>query len=252
MRSPGPAIWLALVAGMIWLSLADQTNAFGQQHNKSVAKTPPNASAAVPPRPPIAITDIPSGVRDGVRKVLEEPTLTARGPSEVFRGRPSLYYWLLDHPDRAAAEWRRMGYPCVEITERGQGRHGWTDHAGSSLQWETVYRAPGLRVWYAEGAVRPGLLMPAVPVRAAVVLHHGERADSSGRLWLQQQADLFVYTDSKTAAAIAKLLGPAAPKAAEQCVVQLQTFFSALVRLSERRARQAERPPTGDTISPKK
>jgi hypothetical protein len=91
-------------------------------------------------------------------------------PAEAFACEPAVYYWFLDHPDRAVTAWRRLGAKCLTITDRGGGRFGWADENGSDIVWETVYRTPELRIWYAEGKARPGPLMPLVPVRAVVLL----------------------------------------------------------------------------------
>jgi hypothetical protein len=117
----------------------------------------------------------------------------------------------------------------MEITDRGGGRFGWTDGHGSEVHWDTVVNRPGLRIWYAEGGVRPEALLPAVPVRAVVVLRYASSRDGDGRVLMRHQADLYLQTDSKLAALVARMLGPSAPRMAAQCVGQLQMFFSALV-----------------------
>src|SRR5438445_452833 len=141
MRSPGfQASWLGLAAGLLWLGLSDlAATATGLEQGKQAAAVSRPAAPAGSVKPPVPLAELSPKVRETVRKVVEEPTLTARGPFEAFPGRPAFYNWLLDHPDRAAVEWRRMGYPCMEITERGPSRHGWNDHAGSDLQREAVY-----------------------------------------------------------------------------------------------------------------
>src|SRR5438309_877938 len=75
----------------------------------------------------IPLAEIPAPARDRIRQLMERPTLSARGPLEMFRGRMELYQWLLDHPDRGVVAWRRLGQKCSEIYDRGQGRFGWTD-----------------------------------------------------------------------------------------------------------------------------
>lgn len=162
------------------------------------------------------------------RPLVEKPTLTARGPAETFYGSPEHYHYFLDHPDHAVAQWRKIGAKCVGIMPRGQGQYGWTDELGSELVWETVHRGPGVRVWFAEGKVRPGPVMPLVPVKAILVLVHAEAQAKDGRPVIRHQAELFVQTDSKTAAALTKLMGPSARVAAEQGMSQLQLFFAGL------------------------
>jgi hypothetical protein len=188
-------------------------------------------------------------IRDGVRRVLEQPTLFAHGPAEVFRASSSLYRWLLDHPDRAVEMWHRLGARCLAITERSPGRFGWTDGQGTDISWQTVLSTPGLQVWYAEGTATPGPVLPPFPLRAVVILRYAEtsslspllpEAKTRGRTLMFHQADVFVQTDSQTAALITKLLGASAPKLAGQCIGQMEMFFSALAWYVDRHPERAE------------
>ena len=85
-----------------------------------------------------------------------------------------------------------------------------------------------MRIWIAEGKVRPGPLMPMIPVKAVVVLRHHEAKMPDGSNALHHQADLFVHTDSKTANMVLRMLGPSASRMAEDGLGQLQLFFSGL------------------------
>jgi hypothetical protein len=193
----------------------------------SMEQTRPLTLAAA--RAPVPVDQLPPAVREHVRRVVQHPTLCTHGPAEVFHGRPALYHWLLDHPDQAVRLWRRLGARCMEITDQGNGRFGWTDGEGSEVHWDTVYQNSLVRVWYAEGSVRPAPLLPAVTVRAVVVLRHADGVDGAGAALIQHQADLYLQTDSRTAVLVTRLLGTSAPRLAEQCVAQLELFFSALV-----------------------
>ena len=166
--------------------------------------------------------------RDQVRQVLEKPMLVGRGPAESFFCQPQQYAYFLDHPDQAVKAWRRLGAKCVSINPRGDGRFGWGDDNGSELIWETIVKGPGLRIWFAEGKVRPGPLLPLVPVKAVIVLRHNQTTNAEGDKIMHHQADLFVQTDSKTAAMMTRMLGPAAQRMTEQGLGQLQLFFSGL------------------------
>lgn len=232
----GGGIWLSLATAALWVN-GERVCAQSNPEPRPVAPAPaaqaqPVRPVMVDPRPAtqkVQVEGMSPAVRERVRKVLEQPTLFAHGPTEVFPGRIDLYEWLLDRPDLAAAAWRRLGAPCSEISERGQGAFAWNDGSGSEIVWQCVLSNSRQRVWLAEGKVRPALLMPAVPVQAVVVLRYGEGKDRSGRPVIRHQAELFFQTDSKTAAMVAKLLGASAPQMAEQCMSQLEMFFSALV-----------------------
>jgi hypothetical protein len=220
---------LGCVAGVLWASAG-----------LAGAQAPLRAPAAEVLPGAVPLDELPAPVRERVRQVVQQPTLCTHGPAEVFVCQPATYYWLLDHHDRAAAAWRRLGARCVEISDRGGGRFGWSDGQGSDVHWDTVHRGPGLRVWYAEGVVRAGLLLPAVPVRAVVVLRHAAGHDEDGRPLLGHQLSLFVHADSRAATLAKRLLGASVPRLAEQYVLQMEQFFSSLARYLYRYPDQAE------------
>ncbi len=174
------------------------------------------------------LEELPARAREKVRAVLEHPTLRTTGPAETFACQPAQYHEFLDRPDKAVEMWRKLGAKCISITDRGKGRFGWSDDRGNDIGWDTVYKGPKMRIWYAEGKVKPGTLLPTVPVRAVVVFHYTEGHDTKGRSLIRHQADLYVLTDSTAAALAARILGPSAPRLAENYVAQLQTFFAAL------------------------
>jgi hypothetical protein len=187
-------------------------------------KQPPPASSDVA----ALLDEMSESERALARTVIEKPTLAARGPIETFPCQPDHYYWFLDHPDRAVTAWRRLGAKCVSIASRGEGIFGWADDHGSDLVWQTLHKGPGVRVWFAEGKVRPAPALPLVPVKAVLVLRHEETRNSEGATAIQHRSQLFVLTDNKTAAAFTKMMGQSAPKLAEQGLGQLQVFFSGL------------------------
>src|SRR5262249_34091636 len=157
-----------------------------------------------------------------IAKVVQTPTLTAHGPSEEFPA--NFYDWLLDHPDRVALAWRRLGVPCVGITHYSKGVFGWNDGQGTDLSWQCAWNGPTCRIWYAEGQARPGPHLPLVPVRAVAVLRYSSRRESDGRTFVTHDVDVYLQTDSKAAVLVMKLIGPAAPRLAEEGAVQLLLF----------------------------
>jgi hypothetical protein len=175
-----------------------------------------------------ALDSLPAQFRAQLGTVIKKPALRARGPVETFRCDPALYYWLLDHPDRVCKGWQRMGARCIPIHEEGPKRYGCKDEQGNVVHWDTVVSDHQMQIWYAEGLVRPGRLLPMVKVRAIVVIHILEGHDSSGRRAVRHQAELILHTDSKAVALATRLFGMSAPRLAEQYVGQVQTFFAAM------------------------
>jgi hypothetical protein len=171
---------------------------------------------------------IPAQFRNGVRDVVQAPTLYGHGPAEAFVGDAGTYAWLLDHPDRGMRAWRRLGAKCSDVKDLGNGRFGWTDEQGSEIHWQVVFDSPTSRIWFAEGSVRPGPLMPAVHVQAVLQMRHGTRVDNLNRTLVCHQAEIFFKTDNKTAILITRLIGDSAPRLAEQFLGQIETFFSGI------------------------
>ena len=178
--------------------------------------------------------------RQLAKLVLDKPAFSAKGPSETFFCKPEQYQFILEHPDRAVGAWRKLGAKCVAIAAKGEQQFSWSDDQGSEVTWETIHRGQELHIWFAEGKVRPGALMPLVPLKALVVMRHKEQRNPDGATLVQHQADLYVQTDSKTAALMTRLLGPASQRLAEQGMGQLQLFFSGLSWYLDRHPDRAE------------
>jgi hypothetical protein len=201
--------------------------------NTGLAQTMPDG-----PRPAVSaqgflpaavpLDELTPVVRERVRAVLEHPTLSSRGPLEAFHCRPALYYWLLDRPDVAVRLWRSLGAKCTDIQARGDGAFVWKDAQNGEVHWQTVLRTARQRVWYAEGKVKPGLMLPSVPIRAVVVLNHQEGTDSSGKPAMRHQMDMILHTDSRAVNLATRLFGASAPRMAEEYVGQMEMFFGAL------------------------
>lgn len=177
---------------------------------------------------PVPLDELAPPMRERVRAVLDRPTLSSRGPLEAFHCRPGLYYWLLDHPDLAVRLWRGLGAKCADIGATGENSFIWKDAQNGEVHWQTVLRTARQRVWYAEGKVRPGVLLPSVPIRAVVVLNHQEGADGSGKPAVRHQMDLVLHTDSRAINLATRLFGASAPRLAEEYVGQLEMFFGGL------------------------
>ena len=184
--------------------------------------------------------DFPAESQGRVRAVVEHPTLAAHGPTEMFTCQPSMYHWLLDHPDQGVKLWRRLGAKCIEIQDLGGGRFGWKEGV-SDVRWDVILDGPHRRVWYAEGQVKPGLLIPAVPVKALLVLDYAEGKDGSGRPAVRHQMQIVLHTDSRITALAARIMGDSAPKTAEKFLGQLQMFYAAMAWYLDQHPEKAEK-----------
>lgn len=192
-----------------------------------VALTPAPARVSASSLLPL-LDELPEPMRLKARKVLDKPAMYARGRPETFRCQPEIYHWLLDHPDRAVKAWQRLGARCMNIAARGENSFGCKDNQGTDMVWSAIVSNPREQVWYAEGVVRPGFLLPVVGVKALFVVRIDECRDALGRAAVRHQGEVVLSCDSKAIGLATRLLGASAPGMAEEYIGQIQTFFAAL------------------------
>jgi hypothetical protein len=188
----------------------------------------PQTPTAALPEIRLPLNEMPADVREKLSAVLDKPALTVRGPIESFECVPTTYHWLLANPDRGVVMWRKLGAQCVQIHNRGNGVFGWNDNLGSELSWSTVYMTGRMRVIYANGQVKPGMLLPKVAVQAVVVVHYTEDGQGKERTGMKHQAEMAIRTESKAISAAARLMGASAQRVGEQYMGQLQMFYSGM------------------------
>lgn len=219
---------LGCVLGIMCAAVANTASA------QTMPESPPRGTGVSPVvqqsfvAAPVPLDQLAPALRERVRSVLEQPTLASRGPLEAFRCQPALYHWLLDHPDLAVRLWRDLGAKCADIHALGDGRFTWKDARNGEVHWQTIVRSARQRVWYAEGRVKAGLMLPPVSIRAVVVLNHQDGSDGKGKPAVRHQMDMILHTDSRAVRLATRLFGASAPRLAEEYVAQMEMFFGAL------------------------
>lgn len=178
--------------------------------------------------------------RDAVLTVVGKPTVSTKATAPDLICTAAMYEWLFDHPDRVAAAWQRLKVPAVPIADAGNGLFSWTDENGSEVVWRTVGTFQDGRVWYATGKVKPGVATPSVPVKAVAILTHPQKAMKDGVASFSTSVQIFLVSDSKAATAVMKLMGPAAPKVAEQGAEQFLEFFNGIADYVQKNPTKAD------------
>lgn len=219
-----------LVGVMVWMT--NQPSLAQEASPRSMPRT----KVALP----VSLDNLPAATRESIDKVIAQPTISALAPLEEFSSAGAMYLWLLDHPNRVSLAWQRLNIGAVDITATRDGRFAWKDELGSELVWTTVAKSGEGRVWYAEGKVKPAMLLPMVPVKAVAVLRHGMRKNELGEPMIRHQVEVFLQTDSKAATLVTRMFGSAAPKMAEQGAEQLLLFFSGIARYVDRNPNKAQ------------
>lgn len=174
----------------------------------------------------VPLDKFPEPLRTQVGKVLQQGQLFERGKPEAFPCKPAVYRWLLDSPDASLFAWRKLGATKATIDRQPDGSFLGTDGLGGELRWRLIATGAKVRIWYAEGSGRLGPLLPAMTVRAVVVLTFSEAQGGDGRTGIKHRLDLFAHYDSGPL--IAKLTGMSADSAGKKVLQQVELFFSGM------------------------
>ena len=183
-------------------------------------------------RLPVSLDDAPRAVREAVIEVIDKAVVSARTDPDDFTASPAFYEWLLDHPDRVSLAWRRLKIGAVDIEAKADGKFSWADGNGGELVWSTVAKGKEGRIWFAEGKVKAGTVVPSVPVRAVAVVKHSYSKTDADKPRVRHRAEVYLHTDSKMANLVMKTLGAKGPQMAEQGADQMLYFFSGVARYS--------------------
>lgn len=236
--------WWLLLLGLIGASQPTiGASAAAAQEMSSPFATPIVSPSGRKGPPALPLASLTPQAQHQLRQVVDHASLTASGQPEAFNSSPELYAWLLEYPAVAVKLWQTLGAKVSDIEERN-GRYKWTDDQGSEVWWHIALRAPGLHVWYAEGKVKPALLVPMTAFRAVVVLEYTLGKDTKGKQAIRHQAHFIMRSDSRALSLATRLLGKQAPRMTEQYLGQLQTFYGGMawyLGQDEERARKMYR-----------
>jgi hypothetical protein len=220
--------WRWLLSGLVGLAAWAGTLP-ADERSAPVSVPSTNLSPFAAPAAQVPVDSLSPALRDKVRAVLERPTLSSRSVPETFNTDHAVYRYLLDHPDHSIKLWRKLGAKVAEIDDRGSGTYVWQDGQGSEVTWQIAHREPGrLIVWYAEGKVKPTVLLAAQPFRAVAMLQYTEGTDVAGLPAVRHQVHFHLRCESRAIALVAKILGSSAPRLAEQYLGQLQMFYGGM------------------------
>ena len=233
------AIFTALAVGP-WLSFAaDPQPQYGPRQASATVRAP--SLVQTKPAAPKLMDFVTDTHKEAVAAVLKAPTISSKSVEAEFSVYPNVYDWLLEHPDRTSLAWQRLEIPCVDITDLGKGQFYWTDEHGSELSWQTVGKFENGRIWFATGKVKAGVLLPTIPVKAVAVLQAPRSVmNEDGICRIKPQVHVYIQCDSALATAALKLVGPAAPKMAEEGAEQLLFYFSGIARTIYKRPEKLE------------
>ncbi len=119
----------------------------------------------------VPLDKIPADYLGAVRSVVDNPDFTFSTDTTPMKVRTAIMDKLFDHPRLAAAMWRYCQFvPTLYATEHPNGDLTIDDGRGLRGTLTTVFKGPGLRIFYIEGRVEKGRMGNPFAVGAKMVV----------------------------------------------------------------------------------
>lgn len=179
----------------------------------------------------VPLDKIAPGQRENVSEVIRDHTLHRKGAPETFPCSPRVYLCLLNEPALTLALWQDLSPSPVRLKQTGPNRYEGNDGAGSSADWEFVYRSPKLHVLLCNLSYTTPRGNARLEARIVLLVHSGFYKEVNGEQWVQHDVEAFVKIDSKGWKAVARTVRPFVEKLLEDQVREAGWFVSLMGRL---------------------
>ncbi|MEX0712300.1 MAG: hypothetical protein WD278_08115 [Pirellulales bacterium] len=224
------------VAGKLWLAIAVLLPS-GVVAAEAEAHTTTKASSSRQARAD-AVRSIPYArlnreARAKVSSVLASTTIYRRLPSQVIDCDPSLYLFLVEHPDLIVNIWEVLGISQVALSRTGENTFQANDGSGTLGQVEYLYRSHDVHLLYAEGSYEGPIFTSPVRGRCLLVLRTGYRRETSGRFHVSCRLDAFLQLEHAGVEVLAKTFQPLVGAAADHNFRETTAFLASLSRAAE-------------------
>jgi hypothetical protein len=171
---------------------------------------------------------VPEDEAQRLRQVAEHATVAGRVTGEAFLARPSLFEYLLDHPELASHLIRALRVNFYRVWREPDGL--WVDDGGGAVgRFWIVHAANGSRVLYLRGRYKQGIL-PAIHGQAVAVLDYVEQPAADGKSLITPTLTGFVKIDNALVEMLSKLLSSVAATKAERLARRLVGDFAKTAR----------------------
>jgi hypothetical protein len=176
-----------------------------------------------------------------VRAVLSDASVFRRMPAKVVDCDPSLYLFLVQHPDVVANIWEVLRISRLQLRQIEGERYRVVEPAGTEGQIEFLYRSHDTHVIYGEGTYEGPLFARPVRGRTLVVLKSGYVRETNGRHYVTARLDVFLSIDHLPAEILSKAFHPLLGNVADVNFVQSVAFVGSLSRTAELKHRSVQR-----------
>jgi len=189
----------------------------------------------------IPLDQLDSQSRAKVDKVLSNVTLFRRLPVRVIECDPSLYLFLIRHPDVVANIWEVFGVSQLHVEQVAPGSFQAVDTIGTRGKLEILHASDDLHLAFGDGSYEGA--MSVRPARGCflLILKSGYLRDTEGRCYITSRMDCFLNVEPGATELVTKVLQPVVSKVIDMNFAQSVGFVGSLSRTAELNPRGIQR-----------
>lgn len=165
--------------------------------------------------------------------VLGATTIYRRLPVQVIECDPTLFVFLVEHPDLVVNIWEALGISEVQVAQIGERTYSANDHAGTQGRMEFLHATPQTHVVYAEGAYEGPLFGRTIQGKCLLLLETRYFRNSEGRHFIRCRMDAFLHVENVGVGVLAKTLQPLVGASADNNFRETAAFLSGISRAAE-------------------
>lgn len=194
----------------------------------------------------IPLENISRQYRGSVQKVLKDPSLYRRMPTQMVDCDPELFTFLMKNPEMLVEIWREMGISQVMLKRTGGETFKLSDGAGTTgdlviVEHQCDGKAQNRIVMFSEGAYEGKPFKRPVRAQCVLLLRSGSLKKKDGRDYVACRLDTFVRIERTSIKFFAKALHPWVGKTADANFADTIQFISSFSQASEQRPMTIER-----------
>lgn len=222
--------WLAF-GGIVWACAAALAGPFGAASDPFEATASPEARRQAVQSIPLEKCD--AAARAKIQGVLSNLTVFRRLPVRVTDCDPTLYLFLVRHPDVVVNIWEVLKLSTLRMQRTGPASFQLTEDEGSTAAVEFLYQDHDTHVVYVEGTYAGPLLKRSVKGRCLLVLKSGYVLETDGRYYITSRLDTFISVEPGGIELLTKTVQPMIGKVADHNFTQTVAFVGSLSRTAE-------------------
>jgi hypothetical protein len=171
--------------------------------------------------------------RAKVESVLANTSIFRRMPTRVVDCDPTMYLFLVRHPDVVVNIWELMNVSRLQLKQTDENRYQVIEPAGAVARFSYVYRSHDMHVLYGEGKYDGPLMARPAKGRGVLVLKCGYVRETDGRYYITSRLDSFVTIEPAGIELLGKTISPLVSKTVDNNFIQTVSFLGTLSRTAE-------------------